>query len=304
MSKLRRPKRKVSGILLLDKPAGFTSNQALQRVRGLYQAEKAGHTGSLDPLATGLLPVCLGQATKLCGYLLDSDKRYLATAKLGVKTRTADADGEVVSHSDPASVTQAMLEAVLPQFTGAIRQIPPMYSALKQQGRRLYELAREGLEVERAPRDVVIHALELIAFDDGQFQIDVRCSKGTYVRTLAEDIAAAIGQCAHLTALRRLEVTPFRAPRLVLPEQLEAAAGQGFEALDALLIPSAAAFADWPSVTVDEERAHYLLRGQAVRVAGAPREGLLAVLDSVGSLLCIAQMNEDGMVAPKRWLAD
>lgn len=304
MSKPRRPKRKVSGILLLDKPLGFSSNQALQRVRGLYQAEKAGHTGSLDPLATGLLPICFGQATKLCGYLLESDKRYLATARLGEKTRTADAEGEVIARSDPALSRRADLEAVLPRFLGSIRQVPPMYSALKHQGQRLYELAREGLEIPREPREVTIHGLELKDYSAGGFVLDVRCSKGTYVRTLVEDIAAAIGQYAHLTGLRRLEVAPFREPVMVTMTEVEAAAERGLEALDALLIPAAAAFADWPQVTVDADRAHFLSRGQAVRVAGAPRMGLLAAMDQQGGVLCVAQINEDGLVAPKRWLAD
>lgn len=304
MSKPRRPKRKITGILLLDKPLGCSSNQALLRVRSLYQAEKAGHTGSLDPLATGLLPICLGQATKLCGYLLDSDKRYLATAKLGEKTRTGDAEGEVIAHSDATTVTQAKLETILPKFLGTIQQVPPMYSALKQDGLRLYTLAREGIEVVREPREVTIHALNLVNFSQGQFQLDVRCSKGTYIRTLAEDIAAALGQCAHLVALRRVEVSPFSQPRMVTLDELEEAAKQGLPTLDGLLNPTLAAFAHWPQVTVDEQQAHSLLRGQAVRIPHVLDTEWFAVKDSAGQMLCIAQMDPNGALAPKRWLGE
>ncbi|MGH8431877.1 MAG: tRNA pseudouridine(55) synthase TruB, partial [Solimonas sp.] len=208
-SRPRIPRRAVNGILLFDKPRGFSSNDALQRVKRLFRAEKAGHTGNLDPLATGLLPICFGQATKLCGHLLDSDKRYLARVKPGEKTTTGDTEGEVIQRSDAGLLSREALEAVLPAFTGTIRQVPPMYSALKHQGQRLYELAREGVEVERQPREVAIHELRLTAFEPGGFELDVRCSKGTYIRTLAEDLAAALGQCAHLVALRRTEVAPF-----------------------------------------------------------------------------------------------
>jgi tRNA pseudouridine55 synthase len=304
MSKPRRPKRKVNGILLLDKPAGYSSNQALQQARRLYQAEKAGHTGSLDPLATGLLPICFGQATKLCGYLLDSDKRYVATARLGEKTNTGDAEGQVIARSDASSLSRAALEAVVPQFLGEIQQVPPMYSALKREGQRLYELARQGLEVDREPRVVTIHALELLDFAPEKIVVDVRCSKGTYIRTLIEDWTAATGHLAHLTALRRLEVAPFNQPRMITAGELETASNQGFEALDEILVPLVEAFSHWQKVQVDADRAHYLSRGQAVRVAGSPINGSVAVLDPAGTLLCIGEMDNDGLVAPKRWLTD
>lgn len=304
MSKPRRPKRKVTGILLLDKPLGCSSNQALQRVRNLYQAEKAGHTGSLDPLASGLLPICLGQATKICGYLLDSDKRYLATARLGEKTRTGDAEGEVVAHSDATVVTQAQLEAILPKFLGVIQQVPPMYSALKQDGLRLYALAREGIEVVREPRAVTIHSLNLTSFSQAQFQLDVRCSKGTYIRTLVEDIAAALGQCAHVAALRRTEVSPFIQPSMVTLDELEATARQGLPALDELLAPTLTAFAHWPQVIVDEQQSRFLLRGQAVKIPQVSGVEWVAVKDLAGQMLCIAQIDASGALAPKRWLAD
>lgn len=304
MSKPRRPQRKVTGIILLDKPLACSSNQALLRVRSLYQAEKAGHTGSLDPLATGLLPVCLGQATKLCGYLLDSDKRYLATAKLGERTRTGDAEGEVIARSDASQVTRDQLEAVLPKFLGTIHQVPPMYSALQQGGVRLYALAREGIEVPREAREITIHALRLVSFDGGQFQLDVRCSKGTYIRTLIEDIAAAFGQCAHLIALRRTEVSPFHAQSMVTLDELEKASIQGLSALDALLQPALTACAGWPQVTVTPSQAHHLSRGQAIRVEGNLSPELTVVKGQDSQLLCLAVTNREGLLAPKRWLVD
>lgn len=300
--KQRVTRRPVDGILLFDKPLGVSSNDALQRVRRLFRAEKAGHTGNLDPLATGLLPICFGQATKLCGYLLDSDKRYIARVKLGEQTSTGDAEGEVIARSDASAVTRAAVEAVLPAFLGRIQQVPPMYSALKHQGRRLYELARAGEEVERPPREVTIFHLGVDHFEAGSFDLDVTCSKGTYVRTLAEDLAAALGQRAHLAGLRRLEVRPFTG-EMVGWERLEAAAADGEAGLDALLLNAAVAVVDWPQVTVEPERAHYLAHGQAVRVAGAPRTGRAAVLDLQGQLLGIAEVNADGMLAPKRWMA-
>jgi tRNA pseudouridine55 synthase len=296
----RSRRRDVDGILLLDKPLGLSSNQALQQVKRLYRAAKAGHTGSLDPLATGMLPICLGQATKLSAYLLESDKRYLATVALGVKTSTGDAEGQVVATSDPAGVTPAMIERALAACLGRITQVPPMHSALKHQGQRLYDLAREGIEVEREPREVTIHAIALTGCKLPRFEIDVRCSKGTYVRTLAEDIAASLGQAGHLAALRRLEVTPFGGLALVTPEAIEAAADDA--ARDALLLAPVAALSGWPQVTVDADRAHYLAQGQAVRIAGAPREGLVAVLSGSGRLLGIAQGEGGGMIAPRRWL--
>lgn len=304
MSKPRRPKRKVTGIVLLDKPLGCSSNQALLRVRSLYQAEKAGHTGSLDPLATGLLPICLGQATKLCGYLLDSDKRYLATAKLGEQTRTGDVEGEVIARSDAMRITQTDLEAALPKFLGAILQVPPMYSALQQGGVRLYALAREGIEVAREAREITIHALHIVSFGEGQFQLDVRCSKGTYIRTLIEDIAAALGQCAHLIALRRTEVSPFQSQTMLTLDELERVSNQGLPALDALLQPALTAFAGWPQVTVDEAQVRQLSHGQAIRVEGHFGPELIAVKGPDDQLRCLAVLTQEGLLTPKRWLGD
>lgn len=295
--------RDVSGILILDKPAGVTSNSALQRVRRLYGAAKAGHTGSLDPLATGLLPICLGEATKLSGYLLDADKRYRVRASVGACTDTADADGEVVRRSDAAALTRAALAAVLPRFTGAILQLPPMYSALKHEGHRLYELARQGQEVEREVRPVRILDLRLLDFGPGFFELDVRCSKGTYIRCLVEDLAAAAGQCAHVALLRRLEAGPFREEAMVTPEALEETAGRGLAALDALLLDPLAGLPGWPRVPVAPADAVRLAQGQTVRVTPAPPAGLVAVVDAKPRLLGLAEAEIDGLLRPRRWLA-
>ena len=291
---------------MLDKPPGMTSNAALQHVKRLFQADKAGHTGALDPLATGVLPVCLGQATKLSGYLLDADKRYVVRAAVGACTTTGDAEGGITRRSDAAALTRAQLEAALPAFTGAIRQRPPMYSALKRDGKPLYELARAGIEVERAERPVTIEALRLTAFENGPggaaFELDVRCSKGTYIRTLVEDLAAAVGQCAHVAALRRVAAGPFTEADLVAPQALERAAAGGPAALDGLLLPPLAGLAAWPRVAVDEKLALRLARGQAVEAADGP-PGLVAVTGPDGTLLGIAERAAGGGLAPRRWMA-
>lgn len=206
---VKRIKRDISGVILLDKPLGFSSNQALQKIKYLLQAEKAGHTGSLDPLASGLLPLCFGEATKFSHYLLDADKSYRALVQLGATTTTGDAEGEVlVSH--PVDVTEAKVKKVLNDFIGDIKQTPPMYSALKHQGKALYEYARDGVDIERAARDVTIYQIDFHGFQNHQLDITVACSKGTYIRTLAEDIGAALGCGAHLAGLRRLTAGHFK----------------------------------------------------------------------------------------------
>lgn len=206
----RRRGRLLDGVLLLDKPVGLSSNHALQRARRAMDARKAGHTGTLDPFATGLLVCCFGKATKISGLLLDADKTYEATIQLGSETDSGDLTGEVVAQAENfTGVTQEQVIAILPQFTGAIQQIPPMYSALKRDGKPLYEYARQGIELERPPRDVVIHQLDLIEFSPTELRVFVQCSKGTYIRTLAQDIGRALGCYGHLTALRRTQVGPF-----------------------------------------------------------------------------------------------
>lgn len=294
--------RDVDGILLLDKPCGPSSNAALQQVRRLYRAAKAGHTGSLDPLASGLLPILFGEATKLGGHLLDADKRYVASVTLGARTTTGDAEGEVIERSDPARCTEARLEAVIGRFLGPIDQIPPMHSALKRDGTPLYRLARAGVEVEREPRRVVIHELRLTAFGDAGFEFEVHCSKGTYVRTLAEDLAAAVGQCAHLSALRRTGSAPFVAARMVTMETLEQAAHRSETALDALLLPPLAALEGWRRCEADAMLAQRLGSGAAVAPASAIEPGPVAVTGVDGRLLGIGEVGADGRLVPKRWL--
>jgi tRNA pseudouridine55 synthase len=219
--------RNVHGILLLDKPAGYSSNQAVQKVRWLYQARKAGHTGSLDPFATGMLPICLGEASKTAGFMLGASKTYLATACLGQATATGDIEGDVIEELPVPDLTAADIEQAFSSFRGGIEQIPPMYSALKLGGQPLYKLAREGKVVDREPRKVIIHSLELLGWEAPLLEFRVHCSKGTYVRTLAEDIARAVGSCAHLKALRRIEVEPFKEKGMISLQAVEQAVEEG-----------------------------------------------------------------------------
>ncbi len=295
----RRPRRVVDGLLLLDKPSGCTSNQALQKVKTLYRASKAGHTGSLDPLATGMLPICLGQATKVSAFLLDSRKVYRVVARIGVQTDTGDADGEVVAR-DASTLTEARLQEVLEDFRGEIEQVPPMYSALKQGGRRLYELARAGEQVHRDPRRVTIHELTLERFDPLSPVFRVRCSKGTYMRTLVEDIAAACGTLAHVAALRRLAVEPFEAARMISIDELEATARQGTDALDTLLRPVDDALVEWPELQLGRDDAYYLRLGNPVFGAAGRPPGLVRLYAEGRCFLGIGEVLRDGRVAPKR----
>lgn len=292
--------RPISGILLLDKPLGLSSNHALQRVKRLYDARKAGHTGSLDPLANGMLPICLGDATKISAYLLDADKHYWFRVKLGEVTATGDTEGEVLRTSPTDGITPARIEQVLADFTGEISQLPPMYSALKHQGKRLYELAREGIEVEREPRTVTIHSLILGEVNLPEFELRVHCSKGTYVRTLAEDIGEALGCGAHVTSLRRTGVGPYTNLPMHTMEELEQVAGEGGQAaLDALLLPMETALADWPEVRVSADSAFYLKQGQAVLVPKAPTEGWVRIYHGE-QFLAVGEVQDDGRIAPRR----
>ncbi|MCP1674748.1 tRNA pseudouridine55 synthase [Natronocella acetinitrilica] len=296
-------RRRVDGILLFDKPSGETSNRSLQRVKRLYNAKKAGHTGSLDPLATGLLPICFGEATKVSGFLLDADKTYSVRCRLGVTTDTGDAEGAIrEQRALPPGLDVAMVEAALPGFRGDIMQIPPMYSALKHEGRRLYTLARRGEEVERKPRAVSIHSLVLTLLNEDELGLEVVCSKGTYVRTLVEDIGAALGCGAHVTALRRTGLGPFTGLPMVTFEELRARAENGPDALDELLLPPEAALVDWPAVHLPEDAAHYLQQGQPVWVPKAPAGGMVRVFGPT-QFLGMGAVLDDGRVAPKRLLA-
>jgi tRNA pseudouridine55 synthase len=295
----RPPKRTVDGILLLDKPIGITSNRALQIAKRLYQARKAGHTGSLDPLASGMLPLCFGQATKVSGFLLEADKEYEVQALIGARTDTADADGAVTETASKDSITPEELEAALEANRGPQDQVPPMYSALKQNGKRLYDLARQGIEVERPARPVIIHELTVIRFDPQRPLLRVRCSKGTYVRSLVESIAEHMSTLAHVVALRRISVGSFASEPLVTLEELEARQGD-LAALDELLFSPDVALSGYPEVHLSASEAFYLLNGHAVGHAGRDIEGLVRVYDEKRCFLGLAEVQPDGQVAPKR----
>lgn len=298
MNKPRRaPRRRVDGVLLLDKPIGMTSNAALQKLRWLFNAEKAGHTGTLDPLATGVLPICLGEATKFSGELLDADKAYRATVQLGVITTTGDAEGEVLATA-PVTASEADLRAVLPRFIGDIEQIPPMYSALKRDGKPLYELARQGIEVAREPRQVTIASIELLSWHGDQFVIDVDCSKGTYIRTLAADIGNALGCGAHLAALRRTRVGRHDLSGALDLPSIEALST---EQRDGLLLPCDILLSGLPVVTLGEREANTMLHGQAIRWSGEPsrQHRLYGPMGFMGLGECV----EDGWLKPKRLIA-
>lgn len=288
--------------MLLDKPPGISSNAALQQVKRLYNADKAGHTGNLDPLAGGMLPVCLGEATKIAAFLLDADKRYRAQCRLGVTTTTGDTEGEVLAEKPVPALSPRTVEPVLELFRGEIQQVPPMYSALKHRGQPLYKLARQGQVVERQPRKVTIKQLRLISLQDNLLELDILCSKGTYIRTLAEDIGERLGCGAHLTALRRISTAPFAEAGMIGLEQLTRAAEEGMDALDAFLLPPDAALTDWPHVSMNPDTALYFCRGQAVWIPQAPVEGLLRIYsrEDRQGFLGIGQVLEDGRIAPKR----
>lgn len=301
MSRRRTKGRNVNGVLLLDKPIGMSSNEALQLVKRLFNANKAGHTGSLDPLASGLLPICFGEATKASGFLLDADKHYQVRCKLGERTTTADAEGEVIERRPVEGIDAARLEEVFAGFRGEIEQIPPMYSAVKHQGQRLYKLARQGVEVEREARRVVIHALTLRGLELPYFDIDVHCSKGTYVRTLAEDIGAVLGCGAHVTELRRLGVGPYDTAGMVDLHSLKAGA-EDMAALDAHLFPIESALTQWPDVRLSPDATFYLRQGQPVVVPHAPTSGWVRLYAADQRFLGMGQVLDDGRVAPKRMM--
>jgi tRNA pseudouridine55 synthase len=297
-----------SGILLLDKPLGLSSNAALQRVRALYGREKAGHTGSLDPLATGMLPVCLGQATKVAGELLAGRKRYRFRVALGTATATGDAEGAVTQQAAVPALTSTAVWSVLGRFQGAQRQVPPMYSALKRGGRPLYELARAGLTVPRAARSVEIFELTLSALEGAILELETLCSKGTYVRVLAQDIAAALGTCGHVTALRRLYVEPFGGEPMHTLESLQQARTRG-EWPPLLSV-------DWPlghlpMLRLERAAAQRFLTGQKVPTAATGATGAALtgatmrtrVYDAAGTFLGLGETDAAGMLQPRRLMS-
>lgn len=296
----RRKGDAVDGVLLLDKPGGITSNLALQKARRLLNAAKAGHTGTLDPIATGLLPLAFGEATKFSADLLEADKEYEATLALGVRTTTADAEGDVVE-TRPVAVTRAQLDAVLARFSGTIEQTPPMHSALKRNGKPLYDYARRGIEIERAPRSVRIERLELLDFDGARARVLVACSKGTYVRALAEEIGAALGCGAHLAALRRTRVgsmTLEHAVTLAAIEVMPAAVRREW------LLPVDALLRELPRIDLGDRQAALFAHGGQLDL-GVPPEGpgRRRVYGPDERLLGLAELDERGVLNPRRLIA-
>ncbi len=304
MGRRNRKGRNISGILLLDKPPGMTSNAALQTAKRLFDACKAGHTGSLDPLATGVLPLCFGEATKFSQFLLDADKRYLTTITLGVTTDSGDADGEVLEKREVPEITEEKLETILDDYRGLISQVPSMFSAIKVDGQPLYKLARQGIEVERKAREVTIHSLTLVGFTDDTITLDIHCSKGTYVRSIAEDIGQDLGCGAHVSVLRRLGAGPYQAEQTI---SLEALQEMALPERDKLLTPLYSAVEDWPRVVVTEVMASYVRQGQSVQVANSPTEGWVSIFsesdEHQDEFIGVGEIMDDGKVAPRRIVA-
>ena len=286
--------RDLHGIVLLDKPLGLSSNQSLQAVRRLLRASKGGHTGALDPLATGLLPLCFGEATKLAGSLLGARKAYLAECRLGITTDTADSEGEIVRQLPVPPLDAAAIETALARLRGRILQVPPMYSALKHDGERLYAKARRGEVVDVPAREVDVHRLELLERDGETLRLLVECGSGTYVRSLAVDLGEDLGCGAHLTALRRIWVEPFREPQMVTLAQLEQAAEQGDDALLAWLLPVSAGLSDLPVLHLDEAQSMAISRGQQISLPGLPEAGRCAAYASDGALLALLESDAEG----------
>ncbi|HAS8324943.1 TPA: tRNA pseudouridine(55) synthase TruB [Vibrio vulnificus] len=303
----RRKGRPIDGVILLDKPTGMSSNDALQKVKRLYFAEKAGHTGALDPLATGMLPICLGEATKFSQFLLDSDKRYRVIAKLGERTDTSDSDGDVVE-TRPVNVTLETLEACIEKFRGESDQVPSMFSALKYQGKPLYEYARKGIEVPRESRKITVYEIILHRFEGDEVEMEVHCSKGTYIRTIVDDLGEMLGCGAHVTMLRRTGVAKYPYENMVTLEQLNELADNANrdgiaprEVLDPLLMPMDTAVEDLPEVNLIADLADMVMHGQAVQVLGAPTEGQLRLtMGEERRFIGVGEMNRDGKIAPKR----
>ncbi len=293
-------KRDIHGILLLDKPSGPTSNRVLQRVKRLFRAAKAGHTGSLDPLATGMLPICFGAATRVSSYLLGARKTYTVSAKLGEATDSGDSDGVVIARQDPPTLSVATVRTTLTGFLGEIEQIPPMYSALKHQGRRLYELARRGIEVERSPRPVQIAAIELLSYDWPILEFTVTCSKGTYIRTLVEDIARELGTIGHVVGLRRTAVEPFQELDMVSIQTLEATEADGLERLDKVLKPVDSALTQWPRLVVQDELCGRLSHGQTVPAERDWPRSWVRLYDPQEVFFGIGEVESEGRLVPRR----
>lgn len=311
MSRPRRRGRDINGVLLLDKHQGLSSNDVLQKVKRIYNANKAGHTGALDPLATGMLPICLGESTKFSQFLLDADKRYRVIARLGQRTNTSDADGEVVQER-PVEFTQEQLDAALDQFRGDSQQIPSMYSALKHQGKPLYEYARQGIDVPREARDITVYELQFIRWEGDELELEIHCSKGTYIRTIIDDLGEALGCGAHVIYLRRVQVSNYPSDRMVSLEQLQQMVAAAEEAgveprtvLDPLLLPMDTAASHLPEINLTDVVAAYVLQGQPVQVQGLPAEGMVRI--NVGEkrrFIGVGEVDDQGRLAPRRLVVE
>jgi tRNA pseudouridine55 synthase len=295
-------KRDISGILLLDKPLEISSNSALQKVKRLFSATKAGHTGSLDPLASGMLPICFGEAAKFSQHLLDADKHYSVIAQLGIKTSTADAEGEIISQRHVEDYPQELILATLEKYKGKIKQVPPMHSALKFQGKPLYQLARKGQTIERAAREVHIYKIDLIEINNDQLKLNVHCSKGTYIRTLIEDIGESLGCGAHVAFLRRNAIAHFNEQQMITFTQLQEAFEQeGFNKIDQYLLPINGMLIDYPTLSITEEMAFCLTRGQSINIQQQLIPGqMIQLLIDNKNFIGIGEVLEDNKIIPKR----
>ncbi|MBW5892939.1 tRNA pseudouridine(55) synthase TruB [Pectobacterium polaris] len=311
MSRPRRRGRDVHGVLLLDKPQGVSSNDVLQKVKRIFNANRAGHTGALDPLATGMLPICLGEATKFSQYLLDSDKRYRVIARLGQRTDTSDADGNVIEER-AIGFSATDLEQALEGFRGTTQQVPSMYSALKYQGRKLYEYARQGLTVPREAREITVYELQFIRWEGDELELEIHCSKGTYIRTIIDDLGEKLGCGAHVIYLRRLQVATYPTERMVTLEQLAALAEQAQTqedplslSLDPLLMPMESPVIDFPEVNLTPIVAGYLKLGQAVQAANTPLNGMVRITEGdEHKFIGMGEIDSDGRVAPRRLVVE
>jgi len=304
MGRRNKKGRNITGIVIVDKPTGRSSNHVLQQVKRLFDAKKAGHTGALDPLATGVLPICLGEATKVSSYLLDADKAYHVTCTLGVITDSGDSDGNVSSQTAIPEFNQQTLLDLLPDFMGEQDQVPPMFSALKYNGQPLYKLARQGIEVERKSRRITIYDIQLLAITSDTFSLAVRCSKGTYIRTLVEGISHKLGCGGHVSALRRVAAAGYDEPQSISIDDLLKMAEQGIEALDLLLKPAEDALPDWPSIYIDEDKVKALKFGQSIQVEQAFESPQVRLFSLDNTFLGLGEMSEEGIVSPKRVFVD
>ncbi|MFK3660571.1 tRNA pseudouridine(55) synthase TruB [Scandinavium sp. NPDC088450] len=311
MSRPRRRGRDIHGVLLLDKPQGASSNDVLQKVKRLYNANRAGHTGALDPLATGMLPVCLGEATKFSQYLLDSDKRYRVIAKLGQRTDTSDADGQIVEER-PMTFSASDLAAALDSFRGDTQQVPSMYSALKYQGKKLYEYARQGIDIPREARPITVYELLFIRHEGDELELEIHCSKGTYIRTIIDDLGEKLGCGAHVIMLRRLAVSRYPVERMVTLEQLHALVAQAqaqdipaAQLLDPLLMPMDSPASDFPVVNLPLTSSVYFKNGNPVRSSNVTATGLVRVTEGdEAKFIGMGEIDDEGRVAPRRLVVE